>query len=177
MEIFFEQLPATEVGHWDQEHVEIAQEVIELCAPESILEIGFNVGHSALIWLSLSRAALTSVDSGALPNTEEGVRQIGDLFKERFCFIRSDSRHVFEQIKEQRFDLIFVDGGHGYGVCFNDLMLAVHLDIPYILIDDIRYGRVGDAVRDFMKDKEYVTVKEWKIKYGVVLYALKGRIE
>ena len=82
MEIFFEQLPATEVGHWDEGHVEIAQEVIALCNPRSILEIGFNVGHSALIWLSLSQALLTSVDSGALPNTEGGVRQIEALFKE-----------------------------------------------------------------------------------------------
>lgn len=120
-------------------------DTIEIVKPKNILEIGFFCGASSMMWLQLSDAKLTSVDPMANlyePQTKhdgliENVQKLKDYFgADRFTFIQKDSKVVYPDIKNKKFDLIFIDGDHTEAGARNDFTLALALRVPYLLVDD-----------------------------------------
>lgn len=129
---------------WENEAVFI-KDTIDIVKPKNIFEIGFFCGASAFMWLELSKAKLTSVDPMENlydPNTKhhgliENVQKLKDHFgADRFTFIQKDSKVVLPDIKDEKFDLIFIDGDHWDIGIRNDFNLAISLKIPYLLVDD-----------------------------------------
>lgn len=129
-----------------ESHAPMFKTIIDQINPTNICEIGFYRGSSSYIWLYLSNAKLTSIDSmqdvefplnprphgGCLANTDK----LKELFPNRFTFYQVDSKFIYPFIKDEQFSLIFIDGGHLENAIRNDLNLALKLKIPYILLDD-----------------------------------------
>lgn len=170
----FALLPKATEGHWIEDHYPIVEEIINYVKPKEILEIGFNAGHSAIMWLTASTANLTSVDIGRHSYTEPAAQIIKKHFPERFKFIKQDSQKVQPQLKQigTKYDLIMIDGGHHYKICLNDLNLAKTLKIKYVVVDDaIRNKLVTNAVNDFKKqNQKFTLIKEWPTFWGVQFY-------
>lgn len=128
---------------WDNE-AQILADVINIVQPKNILETGFFGGSSAFMWLYLSDANLTSVDpmenlydkdvkhTGFLEN----VDKLKKTFPRRFKFLKKDSRAIREDIKDEKFDLMFIDGDHLESGIINDFDLAIENNIPWVLVDD-----------------------------------------
>lgn len=139
-----------------QKYSELAlatRDIIQICNPKNILEIGFFEGGSSLNWLLHTTANVTSVDpiyhrndllhcqihGTPFPDkswTFKSVEHLKKSFPNRFNFIQEDSRKVKEKIKDQKFDFIFVDGDHWADCVRNDLQLTLDLEIDYMLLDD-----------------------------------------
>jgi hypothetical protein len=66
---FFEVLPESFVGSLGPHSVGSIREICNICNPMSILEIGFNVGYSASMWLGFTGAVLYSVDNSTRDHT------------------------------------------------------------------------------------------------------------
>ena len=71
-------------GHWHDRNVfrPIIQEIYVQHNIQSILEIGFNIGHSASMWLEFDadkKSTLTSVDIGIHKDTEKAAAAVKKL--------------------------------------------------------------------------------------------------
>lgn len=129
--------------HWDTDAQFIA-DTLSIVQPKNILEVGFFRGSSAYMWLHLSDAKLTSVDP-MVNLYEPGVKHDGlpenaeklkTAFPGRFTFIQKDSKVVYPDIADQKFDLMFIDGDHWVNGIRSDFNLALKLGIPWVLVDD-----------------------------------------
>lgn len=111
--------------------------------PKRILEIGFNAGHSAEVFLSTDgNAHLLSFDLGHVPAVNVGKSFIDAHFPFRHTLIIGDSTvsvPAFTRLYPgAKFDLIFVDGGHQYEVAKADIENCMKLADAHtiVVVDD-----------------------------------------
>ena len=131
----------TPEGHWldRNDFRPLIQDIYAKYKVKTILEIGFNIGYSASMWLEFDpdqKSHITSVDIGIHKDTVAASEAVKSLYPDRFSFILEDSKKVYNKVKNQLFDMIFIDGDHSGPGIYNDLQLAIRLGIPLILVDD-----------------------------------------
>jgi hypothetical protein len=128
---------------WEKE-AEFLADTLNIVKPKNILETGFFAGASAFMWLYLSDAKLTSVDpmknlyEANTPHTgkKENIQKLKDAFPNRFTFLEKDSRLIRDDIKNEHFDLMFIDGDHWESGIINDFSIAIEKKIEWVLVDD-----------------------------------------
>ena len=121
-----------------------AEELIRLSKDSrNIMEIGFNAGHSADLFLKNNPdLTLTSFDLGQHDYVLYAKEYIDKTYPGRHTLIIGDSRlsipKFIKDHPETRFDLLFIDGGHDYEVASADIKNCKHLahkDSTFILDD------------------------------------------
>jgi len=142
----------TTEGHWPDRNVfrPLIQDIYAQYSVQSILEIGFNIGYSASMWLEFDadkKSTLTSVDIGIHKDTEKAAAAVKNLHKDRFSFILSDSKKVKAQLKDKLFDIAFIDGDHSDTGVDSDIRLCIELQIPYLLFDDYWTSNDENGIR------------------------------
>ena len=124
--------------------------------PKSIMEIGFNGGHSALLFLSITppETKVVSFDLGEYAYVFAAKRYIDSVFPGRHTLVTGDSTTTIPNYEEQvahrlknpetapplKFDLIFIDGGHQDDIPLKDILNSQRLardDRTIVAIDDI----------------------------------------
>jgi len=138
-----------EIPYGSEAHiVQHLRKAVEIVKPKLILEIGFNCGWSAAIWLNICNAGLVSIDISDKEETLVAAEILKNRFTSRFYFkLRKD----FIELVRNSYDLIFIDGDHRESFIVDDINLAKDLNIPYILFDDCyeRYGETMAALNHF----------------------------
>jgi len=114
----------------------------------NVMEIGFNAGHSAELFLeSNDKVKLISFDLGYYPCVNIGKTYIDDKFPFRHRLILGDSTKTIPDFakrnKDVKFDLIFIDGGHDYQIAKQDLENCRKLSHKntIVVIDDTIYTK------------------------------------
>jgi hypothetical protein len=110
--------------------------VVDIVKPKTILEIGFNMGYSSAIWLTLTDANVVGVDISDKDETLHGAKVLSERYPGRFEFVLSDSAQVLPKLEGRQFDMIFIDGGHLEHHVMNDIGIAKALNIPRLCFDD-----------------------------------------
>jgi len=124
----------------------------------TLLEIGFNAGHSALLALDNNPALVyTGVDIGSNAYTRSCADVLASAYGARFAIEYRDSRLYLPQLLlEHRpgFDVIHVDGGHDEAVAYADIALALCLVRPggAVLVDDTNYPPIHAIVQSLVDD-------------------------
>jgi len=116
--------------------VDAFRKISSIVKPKSILEIGFNMGWSASLWLHFTEAKLTSVDISDKDETLFAASVLKEKHPDRFEFILSDSKDVYSKLKDKNFDMIFIDGDHTFDGVKTDMQLAKDLNIKNVVMDD-----------------------------------------
>lgn len=121
------------------------KDLIELTKTPNInvMEIGFNAGHSAEVFLKNNPTLkLTSFDIARSNVVYFSKKYIDDKYPDRHNLIIGDSNitvpNYFNCNNDIKFDIIFIDGGHEYEVCKNDLnncFNLAHKD-TIVMLDD-----------------------------------------
>lgn len=109
-----------------------------------VMEIGFNTGHSAYLFLATCpEAKMVSFDLGDHDYVAVAKALIDRLFPGRHELITGDStetvpRYVAEH-EGRRFELCYVDGGHDYDVARADLFncQALAAERALVVMDDL----------------------------------------
>lgn len=112
------------------------KEILEIANPESILEIGFNAGGSALMFLSINPYLL--YDSVDIQENEKSISYLSKMYV-GFNFHQFDSKNISPEIPlfNSHYDLIFVDGDHSKEGVISDTETALKFKPKYILYDDV----------------------------------------
>jgi hypothetical protein len=126
---------------------------------KSLLEIGVNAGHSALLSLSGNEDLIYhGVDVGSHEYTEQCMRYLAEDFPGRVRFYRGDSREVLPYLATHRrdleFDIFHVDGGHTDQVCRTDVSNCLRLAGggfgKHLLLDDINASWIFDVYCEYV---------------------------
>jgi predicted O-methyltransferase YrrM len=121
---------------------EFLKNIVSNQSINNVMEIGFNAGHSAEIFLSSNKKInLVSFDLGTHTYVNLGKEFIDKNYPDRHTLIIGDSVNTVPEYfrKEHRkFDLIFIDGGHSYDVAKADLLNCKNLahDKTIVILDD-----------------------------------------
>ena len=107
-----------------------------------ILQIGFNAGHSTLAMLrSHPNCQIVSVDLGEHGYTQPCNEYISNLFPGRHTLIIGNSLEILPTLKDEVFDIFFIDGGHQYETAFKDLencyAIAQRGGAKCVIMDDV----------------------------------------
>ncbi|MDP3999831.1 MAG: class I SAM-dependent methyltransferase [bacterium] len=111
---------------------------------KSVGEVGFNGGHSSYAFLSARPdIEVISFDLGSHAYVKAAKRFIDQRFPGRHTLILGDSLQTVpaftRKYPQQRFDMLFVDGGHTYAVASADLenLRSLGHESTIIVIDDL----------------------------------------
>lgn len=147
------------------------RDTIEIVKPRRILEIGFNMGHSAAMWLNLCDAYVYSVDISLKDETFEGGEYLYNNFHDRFEYRITPSGDHYNRLRwATPFDLCFIDGAHDEHSIIKDTAMCMHLKIPFILYDDYyeKFGETKKALRHFRElelVKDMNNLRLYKVNY------------
>lgn len=126
---------------------------------QSIGEIGFNAGHSSLIFLEYSpHATVYSFDLGIHPYVDMGKAFVDSLFPQRHNLIKGNSLKTLKAFASHhcniKFDLVFIDGGHSFEEAYHDIIAMKKLSHPgtLVLIDDLSIPGVKKAFDQCVKE-------------------------
>ena len=159
-EIDFE-IPEGEMSHHCFETIE---DICHITTPNSILEIGFRRGNSALMWLINSSATLMSLDIDDF--SIKSVQLLESQFPNRFKYLQCDSR-IFKS--EETFDLIFIDGDHSVEGIESDIKMSLQLNPKYLVLDDYFHGDHHQDMYKLISQFDLEIMKEYKTHQGQVL--------
>jgi len=139
----------------------------------NMMEIGFNAGHSAEIFLQNNpELSLTSFDLGSHDYVLTAKEYIDNTFPDRHTLILGDSRSTVPLFvyknPNTKFDVIFIDGAHDYDIAKKDIENCFHLahKDTIIIMDDTVYtsGWNPGPAKVWMEKIEQKNVVEIKRK-------------
>ena len=114
------------------------REILEISNPDKVLEIGFNVGGSALMFLSINpELKYWSVD---IQENDKSIKYLSNKFW-GFSFVRLNSRLIENTMYNlpTEVDLAFVDGDHSEKGVRIDINKVLEFNPKYVLLDDYRH--------------------------------------
>lgn len=119
--------------------------------PKRIMEIGFNAGHSAEIFLqNHPQTTVTSFDLGIHEYVSHAKEYIDLHYPNRHTLILGDSKDTIRSYIQKHhtaplalvpFDVIFIDGDHEYKAARMDMNHCFHLahKNTIVILDDTMY--------------------------------------
>jgi hypothetical protein len=158
-------------GEIDESGFYTIKEICKTCNPKNILEVGFNRGNSALMWLLNSNANLTSIDIRKESSIIDSLTTLKEKFGTRFKYIEKDAYLELHLTDEwiNKFDLIFIDAWHtpiGYEI---DTLTAKYLGCDYIVYDDYVSHRNSPYIQNFIKsDLDLEEIGKYDTNQGLI---------
>ncbi len=126
------------------------------------LQIGFNAGDSANLFLDITNGSLLSIDINSHKYVESANEYINNKYPNKHKLIVGDSNIILPKLEKNIYDYIFIDGGHSFKVANQDIINCKNYSNKNTLI--------------FIDD--YVENEEWIKKHNIgVIKAVNNNID
>ena len=144
---------------------------------EHIIEIGFNLGNSALLYLlSNSKSKIVCFDICTHKYVKLCFDYLNELFPNRMILIEGDSTKTIPMFYEDKynnyFDLIHIDGGHQQEIAHQDFMNTLPMAKNIIIFDDDWLEHLNDLIKSYIKQNlvsEYFYFKSIKYTHKLLI--------
>lgn len=152
-----------------EEYYEILLKIVRGLEPQSVLEIGTGWGISGSAFLdagSVRKFVTIDCNISAAYGKETKAELLTKVKGCEMVFVDERSENYLPNLIKLReqFDLVYVDGDHGYEGCLRDLEFAGQLTKRNILLDDYLHKKNYEP----SKDKDFYgisrAVREYLIK-------------
>jgi len=124
----------------------------------SILEIGFNTGHSALLMLvSNPNCRLHCIDICTHPYVKHCFSYMKINFGDRITLFEGDSHSGLEDLKKkgETFDMTHIDGSKDFCVINIDYFLSRNITKKYIVMDDTNMPHIEYLWNGYIRDRHF----------------------
>lgn len=163
--LFFEHLKdfSSSEGYWSTtDCYDVAKDIITLTKAKSMLEIGFNIGYSAAVWLESGIDTLAVIDINNHKHTEPALKATKSAYpnKNILWLLENSTSDKAKEWSIPDVDIAFVDGGHTYDICASDSLLAISKGAKWLVYDDAieaANNGVWRAIKE-LKDKNTIEV-------------------
>jgi predicted O-methyltransferase YrrM len=127
------------------------------CNANNIVEIGFNAGHSALVFLIANpNSKLVIFDVGWHPYTRPCFEYLDSVFPGRMTFIEGDSLETMSNFStDVVFDVAHIDGAHDHTHFISDLIHVSKItnSASIVILDDAMCHPL-DIIVDMFEQKQ-----------------------
>tara|TARA_B110000971_G_C19811380_1_gene408960 strand:+ start:132 stop:704 length:573 start_codon:yes stop_codon:yes gene_type:complete len=155
---------------------EAVKDICKQVQPTYILELGFNRGSSALMWLfnTPNETKLHSIDKRNIGKVSESLKYIDGIFGKRFKYSHLDHAVLTETYTKglgmvNKYDLIFIDGSHNHHDILRDAKNMLKLNSKYIAFDDYFHVSHGPDTKKVISELGLEIIQEYKNPTGQVL--------
>ena len=133
----------------------------------NIMEIGFNAGHSCLIYLfSNKKSKITLFDICEHKYTQPCFDYLDSLFPGRLTLIKGDSTQTIPKFRrdnqDTKFDFIHIDGCHDEVIAKQDIYNCISLTSKHLIIDDTQLKHIRKLVKKIIDDNIFFEIKLYK---------------
>ena len=129
-------------GHMFPKQANIFETHIDWSNIRTVLEIGFNGGHSADFFLRHPLVTLvTSFELDQKKHVLVGKKYIDETYPGRHEMVFGDSMSTLPKFPTRSYDLIYIDGGHDITIARSDLANCMRFARPdtIVIMDDVVY--------------------------------------
>ena len=115
------------------------------------MQIGFNAGDSADLFLDETGGILTSFDINRHNYVAVGNKYMNLKYPKKHTLIKGDSTIVLPKQKTKKYEYIYIDGGHTFTVADQDIKNCKRFSTPktIVIIDD--YVSKRDWIKGYNK--------------------------
>ena len=155
--------------------------ILQKINPKVILETGTYRAHFAYfvsrVLQSSNGIEIDTYDKNVLCG--QLCRYVESLHENvRVFFHHGDTKDLLQQITAHDYDFAWIDGGHDYETCYNDLTECARLQIKHICVDDFNlYSSVRVAVHNFLNNNklyQLVSHSDFHTDQRGIVYLKKG---
>lgn len=133
----------------------------------NILEIGFNAGHSCLLYLIANpNSSITVFDLCYHKYTIPCFEYLQNKFPGRLSIIKGNSNETLPNYIHDnpnvKFDLIHIDGGHEKTIAHNDFLNSYKVASNLIIWDDTQMGYLNSLFEQYLSENLIVEVPMYR---------------
>jgi predicted O-methyltransferase YrrM len=159
------------VGEVEFESLESFKDICGKANPSSILELGFNRGMSAIMWLEASNSTLHSIDIKTKDQVVDSLKYISKTYTYRFTYTSLDHNLLtdYAYAFKDKYDLVFIDGDHSYESILRDTKNTLMYNPKYIAYDDYFHPQHATDTKNVINYFNLEIMEEYKTTCGHVL--------
>jgi hypothetical protein len=126
-------------GYWSTTDCNlVAKDILSKTNALSLLEIGFNIGYSASVWIENGIQHLYVIDINNHIDTEKAILSTRDFYNVPIEYILEDSTSdTAKNWNIPKIDMAFIDGGHTQEISMSDSLLSISKGADWLVYDDV----------------------------------------
>lgn len=158
-------------GYWSSvDCIDIAKDILDITKAKSMLEIGFNIGYSAAVWLEQGINTLTVIDIGNHKDTIPAMMATATHYdtKNILWWIGSSLSSEARDLEMPYIDIVFIDGEHSYKAVKNDTELAQLYGATWLVYDDVIPGHqngIHKCIEELENNGMLEVIKKYKMTW------------
>ena len=130
--------------------------IIRLNKPKTILEIGTAIGYSAIRMHKVCGSHITTIERNENMYEQASINVKNAKLEDNIKLVFKDALLAFDEVKGQRFDMIFIDAAKAQYTKFFDLYTPLLNDGGIVVCDNMLFHGLVENSEEYMNQTRSV---------------------